>query len=74
MINHYLAPPAQDYYAENYNYWISNQKSIDQLPDKVVKDLSLDNPEVMSTAIATQIAPNYDEWLKTWAEIKAGMS
>jgi hypothetical protein len=40
----------------------------------VVKDLSLDNPEVMSTAIATQIAPNYDEWLKTWAEIKAGMS
>jgi len=71
MINHYLAPPAQDYYAENYNYWISNQKSIDALPDKVVKDLSLDHPDVMQTAIATQIASNYDEWLKTWAEIKA---
>ena len=71
MINHYLAPPAQDYYAENYNYWISNQKSIDALPPKVVSDLSLDHPDVMQTAIATQIAPNYDEWLKTWAEIKA---
>lgn len=71
MINHYLSPPAQDYYAENYNYWISNQKSIDALPEKVVQDLSLDHPDVMQTAIATQIAPNYDAWLKTWAEIKA---
>ena len=73
LINDYLSPPAQDYYAENYNYWISNQKSIDALPKKVVQDLSLDHPDVMQTAIATQIAPNYDEWLKTWAEIKAAM-
>jgi spermidine/putrescine-binding protein len=71
MINHYLSPPAQDYYAENYNYWISNQKSIDALPEKIVKDLSLDHPDVMQTAIATQIASNYDAWLKAWAEIKA---
>jgi spermidine/putrescine transport system substrate-binding protein len=71
LINHYLAPPAQDFYAKTYNYWISNQKSIDALPDDVVKALSLDHPDVMQTAIATQIAPNYDEWLKVWAEIKA---
>jgi spermidine/putrescine transport system substrate-binding protein len=73
LINSYLSPPAQTYYAENYNYWISNQKSIDALPEKVVQQLSLDHPDVMQTAIATQIAPNYDQWLKTWAEIKAAM-
>jgi spermidine/putrescine-binding protein len=71
LINDYLAPPAQDFYAVHYNYWISNQRSIDALPDKVVTRLSLDHPDVMQTAIATQIAPNYDAWLKTWAEIKA---
>jgi spermidine/putrescine transport system substrate-binding protein len=71
VINHYLSPPSQDFYATHYNYWISNQDSINALPKTVVSDLSLDHPEVMQTAIATQIASNYDEWLKTWAEIKA---
>jgi spermidine/putrescine-binding protein len=71
VINHYLSPPSQDFYAEHYNYWISNQASIDQLPQSVVTNLSLDHPDVMQTAIATQIASNYDQWLKTWAEIKA---
>jgi spermidine/putrescine transport system substrate-binding protein len=71
LIDHYLSPPSQDFYATHYNYWISNQASIDALPSDVVKQLSLDHPDVMQTAIATQIAPNYDEWLKVWAEIKA---
>ncbi|MGZ3383249.1 MAG: ABC transporter substrate-binding protein, partial [Isosphaeraceae bacterium] len=64
MINHYLSPQAQDYYAVHYNYWISNQLSIEALPQDVVTRLSLDHPDVMQTAIATQIASNYDEWLK----------
>jgi len=71
LINQYLTPPSQDWYAIHRNYWISNQQSIDALPKSVVDKLSLNNPSAMSTAIATEIPSNYDQWLKTWAEIKA---
>ena len=71
LINQYLAPPSQDWYAIHRNYWISNQRSIAALPKDVVKSLSLDDPTVMTTAMATQIPDNYDEWLKIWAQIRA---
>jgi hypothetical protein len=32
-----------------------------------VSKLSMNNPAVMSSALATQIPSNYDEWLKIWA-------
>jgi spermidine/putrescine-binding protein len=74
MINHYSGAAGAGLLRRELQL-LDLQPEVDRpAPDKVVKDLSLDNPEVMSTAIATQIAPNYDEWLKTWAEIKAGMS
>jgi spermidine/putrescine transport system substrate-binding protein len=70
-LNYYASPQAQSFYAEEYNYVVSNQATLDELDPKLVEDLRLDQPEQLDAAIALQIPENYDQWLEVWRAYKA---
>jgi spermidine/putrescine transport system substrate-binding protein len=70
-LNYYASPVAQSFYAEEYNYVVSNQETLDELDPKLVEDLRLDQPEQLDSAIALQIPENYDRWLEVWRAYKA---
>lgn len=70
-LDYYASPDPQKFYAESYNYVISNQQTLDMLDPKVVADLNLDHPEQLQQAVPLQIPANYDQWLEIWREIKA---
>ncbi|MEX2274669.1 MAG: extracellular solute-binding protein [Actinomycetota bacterium] len=70
-LNYYASPEAQAFYAETYNYVVSNQETLDQLDPELVKQLRLDQPEQLDAAIALQIPENYDRWLEVWRTFKA---
>ncbi|MEX0755485.1 MAG: extracellular solute-binding protein [Actinomycetota bacterium] len=70
-LNYYASPVAQSFYAEEYNYVVSNQETLEELDPQLVKDLRLDQPEQLDSAIALQIPDNYDQWLEVWRAYKA---
>jgi spermidine/putrescine transport system substrate-binding protein len=72
VLNFFMSPVAQAWFAENYYYLVSNQQTLADLTPKLVKQLGLNDPGALfNGTIATQIAPNYDEWLSTWQQIQS---
>jgi spermidine/putrescine-binding protein len=75
LLNWYTSAQPQAYYAKNYTYVISNQKTVQLLPGKLVDILGLQDPTSMfQGGIALQIPPNYSDWISVYHDIKAGMS
>jgi spermidine/putrescine transport system substrate-binding protein len=70
-MNYYVSPKPQSYYAESYTYLVSDQRTLDVLDPKLVKELGLDNPEQLNDAIALQLPDNYDLWLDAFRDFKA---
>jgi spermidine/putrescine transport system substrate-binding protein len=70
-LNWYISPRTQSFYAESYNYIVSDQRTVDALNPKLVSELGLDNPEQLNAAIALQLPDNYDQWIEAYREFKA---
>jgi spermidine/putrescine-binding protein len=71
LINYFTSAKTQAYYAKRYSYIAANKGTLKLLPAALIKATGLDNPSQLSSAIPTQIAPNYDKWLEAWRQIQA---
>ena len=71
IINSFINPVAQTYFAETYKYLVSDQRTIDELPKNLVEEIGASDPAAFSGFIATEIPENYSDWLDTWREIKS---
>jgi spermidine/putrescine-binding protein len=70
-MNYYISPEPQSFYAESYTYIVSDQRTLDVLDPGLVKELGLDDPAQLESAIALQLPDNYDLWLEAYREFKA---
>jgi spermidine/putrescine-binding protein len=70
-INWYISPDTQRFYAESYNYIVSDQRTLDVLDPQLVSELGLDNPDQLDAAIALQLPDNYELWIDAYREFKA---
>lgn len=72
LINHYARPEVQAYQAREFNYLVSNQDTLAELPEELVAAIGLEHPEQLQRAIPYVIPANYDRWQEVWREVKAG--
>lgn len=71
ILNWETEPEVQAFFAEEYNYLVSNQRTLELLDEKLVRRIGLDHPEQLAAAIPLKIPENYDRWLEVWREFKA---
>jgi spermidine/putrescine transport system substrate-binding protein len=70
-MNYYVSPTPQKFYAESYTYIVSDQRTLEELDPALIKELGLDNPEQLNSAIALQLPENYDLWIEAYRDFKA---
>lgn len=71
ILNWETEPEIQAFFAEEYNYLVSNRRTLDLLDEKLIRRIGLDHPEQLAQAIPLKIPENYDRWLEVWREFKA---
>lgn len=71
LLNNYLDPELQYIEATDFEYFVSNQKTLDLLTEEEIAAVGLDNPEEVQNAHAEVTPLNYDEWLQAWEEVLA---
>jgi spermidine/putrescine-binding protein len=71
LLNHYAQPEVQAYQARKFSYLVSNQATLEVLPDEVVKAIGLEHPEQLQAAIPYVIPENYDRWQEVWSRVRA---
>jgi spermidine/putrescine transport system substrate-binding protein len=71
LINHYAQPKIQAYQARKFSYLVSNQETLEVLPEDVVRAIGLEHPEQLQTAIPYVIPDNYDRWQEVWSRVRA---
>jgi spermidine/putrescine-binding protein len=69
-LNWYNSTEPQAFYAENYTYWVFNQKTLEVLPQETIDAIGLDKPEQLQQAIPLVIPDNYDRWLRVFQKLK----
>lgn len=69
-LNWYNSPEPQQFYAENYTYWVFNQKTLDVVSQETIDAIGLDHPEQLQQAIPLVIPDNYDRWLRIFQKLK----
>jgi len=69
-LNWYNSPEPQAFYAEDYTYWVFNEKTLEILPQEVIDSIGLDEPEKLQQAIPLVIPENYDRWLRVFQKLK----
>ena len=71
LLNYYTSPEAELYEAEQWNYQIANQKTLDIASPELIKEASLDAPFHLENAIPASPPANRDAWVAAWTEVKA---
>ncbi len=71
LLNYYSSPEAELYEAEQWNYQIANQKTLDLASPELIKEASLDAPFHLENAIPASPPANRDAWVAAWTEVKA---
>lgn len=71
LINHYAQPKIQAFQARKFSYLVSNQDTLDVLPEEVVHAIGLEHPEQLQAAIPYVIPENYDRWQEVWSRVRA---
>jgi len=71
ILNWETEPEIQAFFAEEYNYLVSNRRTLELLDEKLIRRIGLDHPEQLAQAIPLMIPENYDRWLEVWREFKA---
>ncbi|MGZ5300393.1 MAG: ABC transporter substrate-binding protein [Actinomycetota bacterium] len=69
LLDWFLTPEAQGVYATKLNQMVTNQATLDSLPQSVVEEIGLADPAQLDVSIPTQVPANYDRWQKVWQEI-----
>jgi spermidine/putrescine-binding protein len=70
LINHYARPEVQSYQAKEFNYLVSNQDTLEVLPEKLIDAIGLEHPEQLQRAIPYVIPENYERWQEVWRVVK----
>lgn len=71
ILNWQTEPEVQAFFAEEYHYLVSNQRTLELLDERLIRRIGLDRPEQLAEAIPLMIPDNYDRWLEVWREFKA---
>jgi spermidine/putrescine-binding protein len=71
LLNYYSSPEAELYEAEQWNYQIANQKTLELASPELIKEASLDAPFHLDNAIPASPPANRDAWVAAWTEVKA---
>ncbi|HXF71127.1 MAG TPA: extracellular solute-binding protein [Actinomycetota bacterium] len=71
LLNHHTSPAVQRFYAEEYHYLISNQRTLELLDEDLIRRVGLEHPEELQRAIPLKIPEDYDLWLEAWRAFKA---
>jgi spermidine/putrescine transport system substrate-binding protein len=66
----YNSPQPQSFYAKSYTYWVFNSKTLQVLPQGLIKTIGLDKPEQLQKSIPLVIPDNYDKWVKVFQAVK----
>jgi spermidine/putrescine transport system substrate-binding protein len=71
LLNYYTSPEAELFEAENWNYQVANQKTLDIASDEVIERASLEAPFNLENAIPASPPPDRAAWVAAWTEVKA---
>ena len=71
MLNYYSSPEAELYEAEQWNYQVANEKTLDIASPELIEEASLDAPFHLENAIPASPPANREAWVAAWTEVKA---
>jgi spermidine/putrescine transport system substrate-binding protein len=69
LLDWFLSPGAQAVYATKLNQMATNRATLESLPQSVVEEIGLANPNELDASVPTQVPANYDRWQSAWQEI-----
>lgn len=72
LIEHYAKPRTQAHQARTFGYLVSNTRTLDVLPRRIVQAIGLEKPEQLQDAIPYVIPDNYERWQEIWREVRSG--
>jgi len=71
LLNYYASPEAELYEAENWNYQVANEKTLEIASPEVIERASLEAPFDLENAIPASPPPDRAAWVAAWTEVKA---